>query len=110
MNWIKLIITAVLFTVIVSLSILNSLGIIFIVGVPFLAGLAWSYLNKLNVFNGLKEGFLLGAIMALIYEVSYALYVGWVDFIWLIQIIFIFGIPSAVSGGLCGVVNSKDIV
>lgn len=106
MDWIKLIVTAVLFTIVLSFFILNTMGIIFIIGTTFIAGLLWSYLNKLSVSRGLKEGFLLGVVIALMYEGFIIFLSGFADFMGLIQIILILGIPSAAAGGLYGLIKS----
>jgi hypothetical protein len=106
-KWIKLIITAVIFTVIVRFFAGIPFGTVFLVITLLIAGILWSHMNKLNALRGLEEGFLLGLIIAIIFCISYALLAGWTNFIWVIQIIIIFGIPSAMGAGLYGIINAR---
>lgn len=106
-KWIKLIITAIVFSIPINVLILINPNILIIAGIVFIAGLIWSHFNKLNISTGLLEGFILGAIVAVINEIFYNIYAGWVNFssIWLIESIILLGIPSAIGASLYGIRN-----
>ncbi|AEG18216.1 MAG: hypothetical protein K8E24_004980 [Methanobacterium paludis] len=111
MNLIKLLITTLFFTMIVILLIGNALNIMFILGALVLAGLIWACPHKLDVYTGLKEGFFLGTLIALIYMVILILRSNWFEvstLIMLVELILLFGISASVGGGLGGLINKRN--
>ncbi len=107
MNWTKMIIMTILFSIVMGALICSYSSVLLMILALLFVGVFWSYLNRLNGGSGLKEGFFLGSVSTLIVYIATSIMgtAGNIGIVALLGLLIFFGFISSVAGGLCGVIN-----
>ena len=107
MNWTKMIIMTILFSIMMGALICSYSSVLLMILALLFVGISWSYLNRLNWGSGLKEGFFLGSVSTLIVYIVTSIMgtAGNIGIVALLGLLIFFGLISSVASGICGVIN-----